>query len=100
MNIPVTLSDGKTIQVAATAISSSTEQDVSFGIESMDIQPFFDSIKAFAAKLPATFSAISPNEVEVEFAAAIAYEAGKLTALIVNGKTDASFKITLKWKTP
>ena len=39
-----------------------------------------------------------PTRASVEFGVEVAVDAGKLTALLVNGNTTGSLKVTLEWE--
>lgn len=57
-----------------------------------------ETIEAVAGQLGQTWAAVKPSEASVEFALSVKAKAGKLTGLIVEAASDASFKVTLTWK--
>lgn len=55
------------------------------------------TVEEIGAQLSAAWDRVKPHEAVVEFGLTLTAKSGPLTGLIVDGKGDASFKITLTW---
>jgi hypothetical protein len=66
----------------------------------LDSLPFTDvtnALEAIGKELASAMVAIGPQKASVELGLEVAFEAGKLVALIANGSAKANLKVTLEW---
>ena len=94
--LPVKLSDETTVHVMVTSVGS--EMDVAAVSRDLSFQAVADSIESIADTLLAALQKVNPTKASVEFGVEFAMEAGKLTALLVNGSSTGSLKVTLEWE--
>jgi hypothetical protein len=55
------------------------------------------SVDDFAAGLRRSLAAVAPDKTTVEFTIGFAMQAGKLTAMFVDGKAEGSVTVTMEW---
>lgn len=91
--VPVVMPNGKTLHVRATVLGG--EEDVAFG--SLSFDGVTDAIQGIAQAITGTLEQVKPRKASVEFGLEIATESGQLTALLVNGSSTATLKVTLEW---
>ena len=94
-NVPVELPGFGPIKVEAVVVGR--EQDVSSIREMMSLGEVNKMIEGIATTLKSTMDKIAPDKASVEFGVALELEAGKLSALLVQGTASSSLKITLTW---
>lgn len=93
--VPLTLADGKTIQVEATALGGS--EDVADITKALSLEQVTDTIQGIAQSVHSTLRSINPDKATVEFGIQVALESGTLTALLVKGTGTANLKVSLEW---
>lgn len=69
----------------------------SVGLRDLDLDKALDTIGEIGSVVVEKLKAAKPTRATVELKLGFAVEAGKLTALWVGGKGDASLKVTLEW---
>lgn len=77
-----------------------TESDdgmTSVGLRDLDLGKALDAVAEIGSAVVDKLKAVKPNKATVELRLGFAVEAGKLTALWVGGKGDASLTVTLEW---
>jgi Trypsin-co-occurring domain 1 len=102
--VPATTPGGKDVVVLAVDLDAIGGDDlgtggdtqVSGGVHTLDdalaaVQDLSDGFRK-------VIEAVTPTKATVEFSIAFALQAGKLTALFVDGKTEGSMTITLEWE--
>lgn len=93
--VTASLPSGKSLQVQV-----SGERDGMGSVGIKDKIPLDDAIETVGELGHLIFSrlqAIKPKKTSVELTLGFTLESGKLTALIVNGKAEASLTITMEW---
>lgn len=91
----VTLPNGASVRVAA---HMPPERDVSIlGDAYVAITPLRDAIAGLSQLVHDAVASASPSKVVVEFSFELSYEAGKLTALLVNGSSKGVLRVALEW---
>lgn len=94
--LPVKLNDESVIHV--TAIVLGGEMDVAATNQIFSFQAVADSVESIADSLVGALQKVKPTKATIEFGLEFAIEAGKLTALLVNGNTSGSLTVTLEWE--
>ncbi len=72
----------------------------SVGIQDLDLGEALDRVGEIGSLVVAKLREARPAKATVELRLAFAVEAGKLTALWVGGKGEASLTVTLEWSQP
>lgn len=107
--IPVELENGAVIRVQATPIGEpgdSSLPEIGEEIESdvsLNLQPLrevADSIEGIAQTIKSALDKVKPSKASVEFNVEFGFEAGQLTAMIVQGSGSANLKVCLEWEEP
>jgi Trypsin-co-occurring domain 1 len=91
--LPVLLEGGTIAYVETTLLAG--EEEVSNSLRSFD--ELQGSLVAIGKSLSSVMNELKPKSASVEFGIEIGLEAGKLTALLVQGVGKANLKITLSW---
>jgi hypothetical protein len=91
--VAVQLAGGQEMHVEAVAMGG--EQDVAIGF--LSFADVTDAIEEVSKAIAGALERVAPRKATVEFGLQIAVEAGKLTALLAKGSTQASLKVTLEW---
>jgi hypothetical protein len=93
--VPVVMSDGSQFQIEAR--NAGGYQDVG----ALDGVPF-EAVTAVLVNLGKALNdaieRVAPKKASIEFGMEVAVEAGKLTALVCQGKTTANFTVKLEWE--
>lgn len=92
---PITLSSGDTIYAEVTVLGG--EEEVAF--ESLKLDGALSSLKDIGTEVRKAIEYVKPNKATVEFGLKLSVGSGKLGALLVDGKSDASLKVSLQWET-
>ena len=104
--IPVELENGAVIRVQATPIGEQSLPEIGEEIESdvsLNLQPLrevADSIEGIAQTIKSALDKVKPSKASVEFNVEFGFEAGQLTAMIVQGSGNANLKVCLEWEEP
>ena len=83
----------------AVKVEATTDSDgmTSVGLRDYDLGSALDSVGEIGALVVGKLKAARPSKTTVELKLGFAVEAGKLTALWVGGKGEASLTVTLEW---
>ncbi|MFC9699900.1 CU044_2847 family protein [Streptomyces sp. NPDC056501] len=68
-----------------------------FGDRLPDLSAVTGALASFAGQIGEALDRAAPDRATVEFGCQLGLEAGKLTALVVQGSTNASLRVTLEW---
>ena len=74
------------------------------GIVEAGLDDIFDfdrvrtAVSAIGSSLLEALRTLKPQEAQIEFSVGCDVKSGKLTAVLVEGESNASIKVTLKWK--
>ncbi|MFE1546423.1 CU044_2847 family protein [Streptomyces sp. NPDC058718] len=68
-----------------------------FGDRLPDLSAVTGALASFAGQIGEALDRAAPDRATVEFGCQLGLEAGKLTALVVQGSTSASLRVTLEW---
>ena len=79
------------------AATDSSDGMTSVGLHEYDLSNALDSVGEIGALVVEKLKAAKPSKTTVELKLGFAVEAGKLTALWVGGKGEASLTVTLEW---
>ena len=71
--------------------------DVPDGLRDLDLDKALDTVAEIGSVVVEKLKAAKPTRATVELKLGFAVEAGKLTALWVGGKGEASLTVTLEW---
>lgn len=93
------LPSGALIQVEI-AESGSGDGMTSVGLKDADIAKALDTVSEIGSMVVEKLKMVKPSKATVELKLGFAVEAGKLTALWVGGKGEASLAVTLEWSDP
>jgi len=107
--VPVTLENGAIIRVQATLIGEpadaslpevgeEVESDVSLNLR--PLKEVADSIEGIAQTIKTALDKVKPSKASVEFNVEFGFEAGQLTAMIVQGSGNANLRVCLEWTEP
>jgi hypothetical protein len=77
--------------------SGSEDGMTSVGLGDLDLDKALDTVAEIGSAVVEKLKAAKPTKATVELRLGFAVEAGKLTALWVNGKGEASLTVTLEW---
>jgi hypothetical protein len=77
--------------------SSSGDGMTSVGLPDLDLDKALDAVGEIGSVVIEKLKAAKPTRATVELKLGFAVEAGKLTALWVGGRGDASLTVTLEW---
>lgn len=83
--------------VKVEAATDSADGITSVGLRDYDLDKALDSIGEIGSLVVEKLKAAKPSKTTVELKLGFAVEAGKLTALWVGGKGEASLTVTLEW---
>jgi hypothetical protein len=72
----------------------------SVGLRDLDLDKALDAVGEIGSVVVEKLKSARPAKATVELRFGFAVEAGKLTALWVNGKGEASLTVTLEWSEP
>lgn len=100
--IPAQTPDGQAVVVSVvdvdgTAAVATPRGDQKVAAMLPNLSGPLDSIKDFASGLQGALKAVAPDKTTVEFTVGFAVQAGKLTAMFVDGKADGSVTVTMEW---
>lgn len=103
--VPVELANGVIVRVQATtgeanspstSVGEEVESDVSLNLR--PLKEINDAIEGIAATIKAAVDNVKPTKATVEFGLEFEFQAGQLTALIIQGSEKANLKISLEWE--
>ncbi len=77
--------------------SQSDDGMTSVGLRDLDLDKALDTVGEIGSVVVNKLKAVKPTRATVELRLGFAVEAGKLTALWVGGKSEASLTVTLEW---
>ncbi len=67
-------------------------------LDNLDIAEALSSVTELASLIRSHLQPVMPTKATVEFGVSFSIKAGKLVSLMVDGKGDASLKVTLEWE--
>jgi hypothetical protein len=85
------------VAVKVEAATDSADGMTSVGLRDYDLSTALDSVGEIGSLVVEKLKAARPSKTTVELKLGFAVEAGKLTALWVGGKGEASLTVTLEW---
>ncbi|MFI1716886.1 CU044_2847 family protein [Streptomyces sp. NPDC053513] len=62
-----------------------------------DLSGVTEALSSFAGQIGAALHQAAPDRATVEFGCQLGLDAGRLTALVVQGSANASLRVTLEW---
>ncbi|MEV8585806.1 CU044_2847 family protein [Streptomyces sp. NPDC051180] len=62
-----------------------------------DLSAVTEALSSFAGRIGEALHQASPDRATVEFGCQLGLDAGRLTALVVQGSANASLRVTLEW---
>ncbi|WP_369148713.1 CU044_2847 family protein [Streptomyces sp. R44] len=62
-----------------------------------DLSGVTEALSSFAGRIGEALRQAAPDRATVEFGCQLGLDAGKLTALVVQGSANASLRVTLEW---
>ncbi|MFJ8660073.1 CU044_2847 family protein [Streptomyces sp. NPDC093795] len=65
-----------------------------------DLSAVTEALSSFAGQIGDALHRAAPDRATVEFGCQLGLDAGKLTALVVQGSANASLRVTLEWEKP
>lgn len=90
------LPSGAPVQVEVTA-PAGDDGLTSVGLRDLDLDHALDTVAEIGSVVVDKLKAAKPTKATVQLKLGFAVEAGKLTALWVGGKGEASLTVTLEW---
>jgi Trypsin-co-occurring domain 1 len=97
--ITARLPSGELVRVALAA-SGSGDELTSVGLRDLDLDKAMETVAEIGSLVVGKLKVAKPSRATVELRLGFAIEAGKLTALWLNGRGDASLTVTLEWSRP
>lgn len=94
--VTATLPGGTPIKVEVTG-ASADDGMASVGLRDLDLNSALDAISEIGSVIVAKLKAARPTKATVELHLGFAVESGKLIALWVGGKGEASLTVTMEW---
>lgn len=91
------LPSGVAVKVEAVADRDSSDRMASAGLKDLDLSAALDSVGEIGSLVVSKLRQAKPSKTTVELRLGFAVESGKLTALWVGGKGEASLTVTLEW---
>lgn len=91
------LPSGVAIKVEAVTGRDSNDGMTNVGLKDLDLSTALDSVGEIGSLVVAKLRQAKPSKTTVELKLGFAVESGKLTALWVGGKGEASLTVTLEW---
>jgi hypothetical protein len=92
----VTLADGTQFKIE---VRRGTYQDAS-ALDTLGFDAVLGMLESFSSSLTAVIERAKPTKAAIEFGMEVTAEAGKLTALICQGKATANFTVKFEWEKP
>ena len=68
-----------------------------FGDRLPDLSAVTGALASFAGQIGKALDRAAPDRATVEFGCQLGLDAGRLTALVVQGSANASLRVTLEW---
>ncbi|MEU2117566.1 CU044_2847 family protein [Streptomyces sp. NPDC016459] len=65
-----------------------------------DLSAVTEALSSFAGQIGDALHRAAPDRATVEFGCQLGLDAGRLTALVVQGSANASLRVTLEWERP
>ncbi|MEU5216743.1 CU044_2847 family protein [Streptomyces sp. NPDC020807] len=62
-----------------------------------DLSAVTEALSSFAGQIGEALDRAAPDRATVEFGCQLGLDAGRLTALVVQGSANASLRVTLEW---
>lgn len=85
--------------VRVRVVQTADDQMSSVGLlDRLDLQEALDAVGEAAALVYDKLEHLTPSKASVEFGVSFTVQAGKLTALLFDGKADASLTVSLEWE--
>ncbi|MFB7590138.1 CU044_2847 family protein [Streptomyces sp. NPDC056169] len=85
-----------TLFVEARRLGPDTELE-GFGDRLPDLSAVTGALASFAGQIGEALDRAAPDRATVEFGCQLGLDAGRLTALVVQGSANASLRVTLEW---
>jgi hypothetical protein len=93
------LPSGDPVRIAVAASESGDELS-SVGLRDLDLDKALETVAEIGSVVVGKLKEVKPSRATVELKVGFAVEAGKLIALWLNGRGDASLTMTLEWSPP
>ncbi|GAA3896044.1 hypothetical protein GCM10022244_02560 [Streptomyces gulbargensis] len=87
---------GATLRVEARRLAPDEGLE-GFGGRLPDLSAVTEALSAFAQQIGQALDRAAPDRATVEFGCQLCLDAGRLTALVVQGGAQASLRVTLEW---
>jgi hypothetical protein len=85
--------------VRVRVVETAGDEMASVGLlDKLDLQQALDTVGEAAALVYDKLEHLTPTKASVEFGISFTVQAGKLTALLFDGKADASLTVSLEWE--
>jgi hypothetical protein len=91
------LPSGAAVRVEAVIGADSGDGMTSVGLKDLDLSAALDSVGEIGSLVVSKIKQARPSKATAELRLGFAVESGKLTALWVGGKGEASLTVTLEW---
>jgi hypothetical protein len=92
--VTAVLPSGEPVKVAVAGVADGMS---SVGLHDLDLSAALDRVGEIGSLVVEKLKAAKPGKTTVELHLGFAVEAGKLTALWVGGKGEASLTVTMEW---
>jgi hypothetical protein len=92
--IPVELPEGRIIYAEVAAVGGEKE----VAANTAKFETVAECISGIAKQLDAAIATANPDKATIEFSLQLSAQPGKLTAVLVQGSTSATLKVTLAWE--
>jgi hypothetical protein len=93
--IPVVLADGSRFQIEVRQAGGYEQVGA---LENLPFEIVSEALESLGRSLASAVEKVAPSKASIEFGMEVGLEAGKLTALVCQGKTTANFTVKFEWE--
>jgi len=95
--IPATVANGRTLAIQVIGPGSDELSSVALRDHIFNLNDAMEDVASLAATIRHHLERVAPTRATVEIGIGFTISAGRLTALVVDAKTDVAMKLTLEW---
>jgi len=95
--ISATVADGRTVAVRVTGAGPDELSSVALSDRILNLNDAMEDVASLAATVRHHLERVASTRATVELGIGFTLMAGRLTALVVDAKTDLAMKLTLEW---
>ncbi|HEX7132795.1 MAG TPA: CU044_2847 family protein [Iamia sp.] len=101
-SVEVVVADGSSVWVPVLELPPAPGEEVDTAMETsvfdkIDLKDLLEPVERVGASVRTRMAALKPDKVQLEVGVAVGVRGGRLVSVLVDGKADVSFKLTLEW---